>query len=216
MWACFNRSHYNVYICFLFRLACRKSLLIYMIILSHRCVTKWHAVVISQTLHITCHVYFFSVTGILGTNSSEKVLLLMYSCFLSPSDSSVKCLLSSAAMASTPPPLMKKHSQTDLVSRLKSRKVLGVGGEDDDGEVHRSKVTSHLPASVFIFDLNSSYSWKKACFYSYPILQYSTIKGQILKNIYVNIYVICFIIVIISSFSSNHIYLFAYLLITIF
>uniref|UniRef100_A0A672QE31 Tumor protein p53-inducible protein 11 n=1 Tax=Sinocyclocheilus grahami TaxID=75366 RepID=A0A672QE31_SINGR len=52
-------------------------------------------------------------------------------------------------MASTPPPLMKKHSQTDLVSRLKSRKVLGVGGEDDDGEVHRSKVTSHLPASLY-------------------------------------------------------------------
>lgn len=39
-----------------------------------------------------------------------------------------------------PPPLMKKHSQTDLVSRLKTRKILGVGGEDDDGEVHRSKV----------------------------------------------------------------------------
>lgn len=38
------------------------------------------------------------------------------------------------------PPLMKKHSQTDLISRLKSRKILGVGGEDDDGEVHRSKV----------------------------------------------------------------------------
>lgn len=35
---------------------------------------------------------------------------------------------------------MKKHSQTDLISRLKSRKILGVGGEDDDGEVHRSKV----------------------------------------------------------------------------
>lgn len=35
---------------------------------------------------------------------------------------------------------MKKHSQTDLVSRLKTRKILGVGGEDDDGEVHRSKV----------------------------------------------------------------------------
>ncbi|KAI7814478.1 tumor protein p53-inducible protein 11 [Triplophysa rosa] len=51
-------------------------------------------------------------------------------------------------MASTPPPLMKKHSQTDLVSRLKSRKVLGVGGEDDDGEVHRSKVTAltHIAA----------------------------------------------------------------------
>ncbi|KAK1798891.1 hypothetical protein P4O66_006673, partial [Electrophorus voltai] len=45
-------------------------------------------------------------------------------------------------MASKPhPPLMKKHSQTDLVSRLKTRKVLGVGGEDDDGEVHRSKVS---------------------------------------------------------------------------
>uniref|UniRef100_A0A5F9CJY3 Tumor protein p53-inducible protein 11 n=1 Tax=Oryctolagus cuniculus TaxID=9986 RepID=A0A5F9CJY3_RABIT len=41
--------------------------------------------------------------------------------------------------AKQPPPLMKKHSQTDLVSRLKTRKVLGVGGEDDDGEVHRSK-----------------------------------------------------------------------------
>ncbi|XP_016426675.1 tumor protein p53-inducible protein 11-like [Sinocyclocheilus rhinocerous] len=60
--------------------------------------------------------------------------------FLRPPDSTLKCLLSSAAMASTPPPLMKKHSQTDLVSRLKSRKVLGVGGEDDDGEVHRSKL----------------------------------------------------------------------------
>lgn len=37
---------------------------------------------------------------------------------------------------------MKKHSQTDLVSRLKTRKILGVGGEDDDGEVHRSKVSA--------------------------------------------------------------------------
>ncbi|KAL2076939.1 hypothetical protein ACEWY4_027452 [Coilia grayii] len=43
-----------------------------------------------------------------------------------------------------PPPLMKKHSQTDLVSRLKTRKVLGVGGEDDDGEVHRSKISQVL------------------------------------------------------------------------
>uniref|UniRef100_A0A3B3ZWC8 Tumor protein p53-inducible protein 11 n=1 Tax=Periophthalmus magnuspinnatus TaxID=409849 RepID=A0A3B3ZWC8_9GOBI len=48
-------------------------------------------------------------------------------------------------MASKPhPPLMKKHSQTDLISRLKSRKVLGVGGEDDDGEVHRSKISQML------------------------------------------------------------------------
>ena len=37
-------------------------------------------------------------------------------------------------------PLLKKHSQTDLLSRLKTRKILGVGGEDDDGEIHRSKV----------------------------------------------------------------------------
>ncbi|KAG2463262.1 P5I11 protein, partial [Polypterus senegalus] len=48
-------------------------------------------------------------------------------------------------MASKPhPPLMKKHSQTDLVSRLKTRKILGVGGEDDDGEVHRSKISQVL------------------------------------------------------------------------
>ncbi|XP_043938489.1 tumor protein p53-inducible protein 11 [Protopterus annectens] len=43
-----------------------------------------------------------------------------------------------------PPPLMKKHSQTDLVSRLKTRKILGVGGEDDDGEIHRSKISQVL------------------------------------------------------------------------
>lgn len=47
--------------------------------------------------------------------------------------------------AKQPPPLMKKHSQTDLVSRLKTRKILGVGGEDDDGEVHRSKVRVGKP-----------------------------------------------------------------------
>ncbi|KAJ7994484.1 hypothetical protein DPEC_G00249730 [Dallia pectoralis] len=44
----------------------------------------------------------------------------------------------------SPPPLMKKHSQTDLVSRLKTRKMLGVGGEDDDGEIHRSKISQML------------------------------------------------------------------------
>lgn len=48
-------------------------------------------------------------------------------------------------MATKPqPPLMKKHSQTDLISRLKTRKILGVGGEDDDGEVHRSKISQML------------------------------------------------------------------------
>ncbi|XP_078093203.1 tumor protein p53-inducible protein 11-like [Mustelus asterias] len=40
--------------------------------------------------------------------------------------------------------LLKKHSQTDLVSRLKSRKILGVGGKDDEGEVHRSKISQML------------------------------------------------------------------------
>ncbi|XP_076842128.1 tumor protein p53-inducible protein 11b isoform X3 [Brachyhypopomus gauderio] len=51
----------------------------------------------------------------------------------------------SFSMAAKPhPPLMKKHSQTDLVSRLKTRKILGVGGEDDDGEVHRSKISQML------------------------------------------------------------------------
>lgn len=54
------------------------------------------------------------------------------------------CQVCVHTMASKPhPPLMKKHSQTDLISRLKSRKILGVGGEDDDGEVHRSKVRFH-------------------------------------------------------------------------
>ncbi|KAG7473764.1 hypothetical protein MATL_G00099260 [Megalops atlanticus] len=54
-------------------------------------------------------------------------------------------LLPLSEMASKPhPPLMKKHSQTDLVSRLKTRKILGVGGEDDDGEVHRSKISQML------------------------------------------------------------------------
>ncbi|XP_069751616.1 tumor protein p53-inducible protein 11-like isoform X2 [Narcine bancroftii] len=53
--------------------------------------------------------------------------------------------LSQVAMAAKQhPPLMKKHSQTDLVSRLKSRKILGVGGEDDDGEIHRSKISQVL------------------------------------------------------------------------
>lgn len=57
------------------------------------------------------------------------------------------------------PPLMKKHSQTDLISRLKSRKILGVGGEDDDGEVHRSKVRlrhTMFYSCHFFFNMGSS------------------------------------------------------------
>ncbi|XP_051516804.1 tumor protein p53-inducible protein 11-like isoform X1 [Myxocyprinus asiaticus] len=60
-------------------------------------------------------------------------------------------------MSSTPPPLMKKHSQMDLVSRLKSRKVLGVGGEDDDGEVHRSK---EIGAALALLEIASQERFK--------------------------------------------------------
>ncbi|CAM9728751.1 unnamed protein product [Lampetra fluviatilis] len=48
---------------------------------------------------------------------------------------------SSPTPPKAPCPLLKKNSQTDLLSRLKTRKVLGVGGEDDEGEAHRSKVS---------------------------------------------------------------------------
>ncbi|XP_070985844.1 tumor protein p53-inducible protein 11-like isoform X1 [Oncorhynchus clarkii lewisi] len=61
-------------------------------------------------------------------------------------------------MSSKPqPPLMKKHSQTDLVSRLKTRKILGVGGEDDDGEIHRSKALV-FPSQLyeFVFELRTT------------------------------------------------------------
>lgn len=61
---------------------------------------------------------------------------------VSPCSPSPEASLQDKMAAKQPPPLMKKHSQTDLVSRLKTRKILGVGGEDDDGEVHRSKVGS--------------------------------------------------------------------------
>ena len=66
----------------------------------------------------------------------------------SPTSGSEACGLHAAMAAKQPPPLMKKHSQTDLVSRLKTRKILGVGGEDDDGEVHRSKVRGTGSPSV--------------------------------------------------------------------
>ena len=39
--------------------------------------------------------------------------------------------------------LFRKHSSGDLHSRLKTRKLLGVG-ETDDGDVHRSKVGGGL------------------------------------------------------------------------
>ncbi|XP_069766117.1 tumor protein p53-inducible protein 11-like [Narcine bancroftii] len=41
-------------------------------------------------------------------------------------------------------PMLQKHSQTDLVSRLKSRKVLGVGVNDADGDFPRSKISQML------------------------------------------------------------------------
>ena len=36
----------------------------------------------------------------------------------------------------------RKHSSGDLHSRLKTRKILGVG-ETDNGDIHRSKVTKN-------------------------------------------------------------------------
>jgi hypothetical protein len=62
---------------------------------------------------------------------------------------SAEARLKNTMAAKQPPPLMKKHSQTDLVSRLKTRKILGVGGEDDDGEVHRSKVGQTCPSKCW-------------------------------------------------------------------
>ncbi|CAG7831129.1 unnamed protein product [Allacma fusca] len=38
-----------------------------------------------------------------------------------------------------PPKLERKHSSGDLHSRLKTRKILGVG-ETDNGDIHRSKI----------------------------------------------------------------------------
>ncbi|XP_067875731.1 tumor protein p53-inducible protein 11-like [Heterodontus francisci] len=55
-----------------------------------------------------------------------------------------------------PSSLLKKHSQTDLVSRLKSRKILGVGGKDDKGEVHRSKISQML-GNEFKFTLHEPF-----------------------------------------------------------
>ena len=46
--------------------------------------------------------------------------------------------------------IFRKHSSGDLHSRLKTRKLLGVG-ETDDGDVHRSKV-SHFKSLEYTGD----------------------------------------------------------------
>lgn len=93
-----------------------------------------------------CDYYFYHLAAtftarslILCTASTEWISVSLPSLPLFSVYDQV-CLLLATMIAKHQPPLMKKHSQTDLVSRLKSRKVLGVGGEDDDGEIHRSKV----------------------------------------------------------------------------
>ncbi|XP_072128167.1 tumor protein p53-inducible protein 11-like [Mobula birostris] len=53
-------------------------------------------------------------------------------------------------------PLLKKHSQSDLVSRLKSRRILGVGVKDADGEFHRSKISQML-GNEFKFDFHEPF-----------------------------------------------------------
>lgn len=47
-------------------------------------------------------------------------------------------------------PLVRKHSSGDLHSRLKTRKLLGVG-ETDDGDVHRSKLSQILGHSEQLY-----------------------------------------------------------------
>ncbi|CAG0918628.1 unnamed protein product [Notodromas monacha] len=46
--------------------------------------------------------------------------------------------------------LFRKHSSGDLHSRLKTRKLLGVG-ETDDGEIHRSKISQLLGHNEHLF-----------------------------------------------------------------
>eukprot|EP00058_Branchiostoma_floridae_P012409 XP_002597897.1 hypothetical protein BRAFLDRAFT_97884 [Branchiostoma floridae] len=53
---------------------------------------------------------------------------------------------STTPSSSSPPLLLRKESCGDLQSRLKTRKMLGVG-EDDDGEIHRSKISQILGRS---------------------------------------------------------------------
>lgn len=50
----------------------------------------------------------------------------------------------------------RKQSSTDLQSRLKSRKILGVGVTDDGQDVHRSKVSNpHLELVNVATSVNS-------------------------------------------------------------
>ncbi|XP_060694384.1 tumor protein p53-inducible protein 11-like isoform X2 [Hemiscyllium ocellatum] len=80
-------------------------------------------------------------------------------------------------MAAKPqPPLVKKHSQTDLVSRLKTRKILGVGGKDDDGEIHRSKALI-FPKRLYetVFDEDGSSTIMAVRLYGGALLSISLI-----------------------------------------
>ncbi|XP_066270735.1 tumor protein p53-inducible protein 11-like [Branchiostoma lanceolatum] len=63
-----------------------------------------------------------------------------------PSDQTTPSTTPSSSSSSSPPLLLRKESCGDLQSRLKTRKMLGVG-EDDDGEIHRSKISQILGRS---------------------------------------------------------------------
>ncbi|GFY70557.1 tumor protein p53-inducible protein 11 [Trichonephila inaurata madagascariensis] len=58
-------------------------------------------------------------------------------------DKPIKPLSAIAHRMFHPPKLERKHSSGDLHSRLKTRKILGVG-ETDNGDIHRSKISQLL------------------------------------------------------------------------
>ncbi|KAH9397159.1 hypothetical protein TYRP_003467 [Tyrophagus putrescentiae] len=61
-------------------------------------------------------------------------------------------LASSSAISTSQTNLVRKHSCGDLVSRLKSRKLLGVGESSENrGEVYRSKISQLLGHSEHLF-----------------------------------------------------------------
>lgn len=64
--------------------------------------------------------------------------------FSGPSTTTSSTFLSNAQLS-----LVRKHSCGDLVSRLKSRKLLGVG--ESSGEIHRSKISQLLGHSEHLF-----------------------------------------------------------------
>lgn len=81
----------------------------------------------------------------------------------SSTSSTPSTLLSNAQLS-----LVRKHSCGDLVSRLKSRKLLGVG--ESSGEIHRSKISQLLGHSEHLFTRYPNGFWH---WYRLLLVQYS-------------------------------------------